>query len=35
MLETKYHIKVESDIASYKDLLLGTFFFTQSNLAEK
>ncbi|MGA1940613.1 cation:proton antiporter [Arcobacter sp. YIC-310] len=26
--ETKYHIKVESDIASYKDLLLGTFFFT-------
>lgn len=25
--ETKYHIKVESDIASYKDLLLGTFFF--------
>ncbi|RXK03147.1 potassium transporter [Arcobacter sp. CECT 8989] len=26
--ETKYHIKVESDIASYKDLLLGTFFFS-------
>lgn len=25
--ETKYHIKVESDIASYKDLLLGTFSF--------
>ena len=26
--ETKFHIKVESDIASYKDLLLGTFFFS-------
>ena len=26
--ETKYRIKVESDIASYKDLLLGTFFFS-------
>lgn len=26
--ETKYSIKVESDIASYKDLLLGTFFFS-------
>ncbi len=26
--ETKFHIKVEADIASYKDLLLGTFFFT-------
>ncbi|QKF83136.1 cation:proton antiporter [Halarcobacter ebronensis] len=26
--ETNYHIKVESDIASYKDLLLGTFFFS-------
>ncbi|MGM0518598.1 MAG: cation:proton antiporter [Campylobacterota bacterium] len=26
--ETNYDIKVESDIASYKDLLLGTFFFT-------
>lgn len=26
--ETKYHIKVESDIASYKDLLLGAFFFS-------
>ena len=26
--ESKYHIKVESDIASYKDLLLGTFFFS-------
>tara|TARA_R110001592_G_scaffold10029_2_gene52360 strand:- start:130 stop:1146 length:1017 start_codon:yes stop_codon:yes gene_type:complete len=25
--ETKFHIKVESDIASYKDLLLGAFFF--------
>ena len=25
--ETNYDIKVESDIASYKDLLLGTFFF--------
>lgn len=25
--ETKYHLKVESDIASYKDILLGTFFF--------
>ena len=26
--ESKFHIKVESDIASYKDLLLGTFFFS-------
>lgn len=26
--ETSYHVKVESDIASYKDLLLGTFFFS-------
>jgi CPA2 family monovalent cation:H+ antiporter-2 len=26
--ETKYHHKVESDIASFKDLLLGTFFVT-------
>lgn len=26
--ETNYHIKVESDIASYKDLLLGAFFFS-------
>lgn len=26
--ESKYHIKVESDIASYKDLLLGAFFFS-------
>jgi CPA2 family monovalent cation:H+ antiporter-2 len=26
--ETKFHIKVESDIASYKDLLLGAFFFS-------
>ncbi len=26
--ETRYHIKVESDIASFKDLLLGTFFFS-------
>lgn len=26
--ETKYHIKVESDISSYKDLLLGAFFFS-------
>ena len=25
--ETKFHIKVESDISSYKDLLLGAFFF--------
>lgn len=25
--ETTFHIKVESDIASYKDLLLGAFFF--------
>lgn len=25
--ETNYHIKVESDISSYKDLLLGAFFF--------
>ncbi len=25
--DTNYHIKVESDIASYKDLLLGIFFF--------
>ena len=26
--ETKYHHKVESDIAPFKDLLLGTFFIT-------
>ena len=26
--ESNFHIKVESDIASYKDLLLGTFFFS-------
>jgi len=26
--ETKYHYKVESDIAPFKDLLLGTFFIT-------
>ena len=26
--ESKFHLKVEADIASYKDLLLGTFFFT-------
>ena len=26
--ETTYHLKVESDIASFKDLLLGTFFFS-------
>ena len=26
--ETKYHHKVESDIAPFKDLLLGTFFLT-------
>lgn len=26
--ETRYHIKVESDIAAFKDLLLGTFFFS-------
>ncbi|MEI6896583.1 MAG: cation:proton antiporter [Psychromonas sp.] len=26
--ETKFHMKVESDIASYKDLLLGAFFFS-------
>ncbi|RXI48335.1 potassium transporter [Malaciobacter mytili] len=26
--ETRYRIKVESDIATYKDLLLGTFFFS-------
>lgn len=26
--ETNFHIKVESDIASYKDLLLGAFFFS-------
>ncbi len=25
--DTKYAVKVESDIATYKDLLLGTFFF--------
>lgn len=25
--DTKYNVKVESDIASYKDLLLGVFFF--------
>ncbi|MCG6201667.1 cation:proton antiporter [Psychromonas antarctica] len=26
--ESTYHVKVESDIASYKDLLLGAFFFS-------
>ncbi|WP_019614842.1 cation:proton antiporter [Psychromonas ossibalaenae] len=26
--ETTFHIKVESDISSYKDLLLGAFFFS-------
>jgi CPA2 family monovalent cation:H+ antiporter-2 len=26
--ETKFHIKVESDIATYKDLFLGAFFFS-------
>lgn len=26
--ETKFHIKVESDIASYKDLFLSAFFFS-------
>ena len=26
--DTKFRIKVESDISSFKDLLLGTFFFT-------
>lgn len=26
--ETRYNVKVESDISSYKDLLLGTFFFS-------
>lgn len=26
--ETKYHYKVEADIAPFKDLLLGTFFIT-------
>ena len=26
--ETKFHMKVESDISSYKDLLLGAFFFS-------
>lgn len=26
--ETNFHIKVESDISSYKDLLLGAFFFS-------
>ena len=26
--ETSFHVKVESDIASYKDLLLGIFFFS-------
>ena len=26
--ESSFHVKVESDIASYKDLLLGTFFFS-------
>jgi len=25
--DTRYNVKVESDISSYKDLLLGTFFF--------
>lgn len=26
--ETKFHVKVENDISSYKDLLLGAFFFS-------
>ncbi len=26
--DTHFHVKVESDIASYKDLLLGAFFFS-------
>ena len=26
--ETHFHVKVESDISSYKDLLLGAFFFS-------
>jgi len=26
--DTGYHVKVESDIITYKDLLLGTFFFS-------
>ena len=26
--ESQFHVKVESDIASYKDLLLGAFFFS-------
>ena len=26
--ESNFHVKVESDIASYKDLLLGAFFFS-------
>jgi CPA2 family monovalent cation:H+ antiporter-2 len=26
--DTKYNVKVESDILTYKDLLLGTFFFS-------
>jgi CPA2 family monovalent cation:H+ antiporter-2 len=26
--ETNFHVKVESDIASYKDILLGAFFFS-------
>ncbi|WP_438864690.1 cation:proton antiporter domain-containing protein [Neptunicella sp.] len=26
--ETTFHVKVESDIASYKDILLGAFFFS-------
>lgn len=26
--ETKFHVKVEADIASYKDILLGAFFFS-------
>ncbi|MDP2561652.1 cation:proton antiporter [Psychrobium sp. 1_MG-2023] len=26
--ETKFHVKVEEDISSYKDLLLGAFFFS-------
>ena len=26
--DTKFRIKVESDISNFKDLLLGTFFFT-------
>lgn len=26
--ETPYHVKVEADISSYRDILLGTFFFS-------